>query len=150
MQTIVVCPREQRGKASSIYGVDRGGSLYSIWVSHRPLSTHHPKKRAGITIVRRKTQRCGIGLSYLSSLTAVGRGKRLGLVLHHDDAKREYAVFDEAIRLAATHEIRRVVVVSDAASDRPAGMLTPLDVMDWFTAHQSKREAATPPGRPPH
>ncbi len=61
---------------------------------------------------------------------------------------REDAVFDEAIRLAVTHEIRRVVVVSDAAPDRPAGMLTPLDVMDWFTAHQSKREAATPPGRP--
>jgi hypothetical protein len=83
-------------------------------------------------------------------MTAAGKGKRLGLVLHHDDAKREDAVFDEAIRLAVTYEIRRLVAVSDAAPDRPAGMLTPLDVMDWFTAHQSKREAATPPGRPQH
>ncbi len=24
-------------------------------------------------------------------MTAAGKGKRLGLVLHHDDAKREYA-----------------------------------------------------------
>ena len=63
---------------------------------------------------------------------------------------REDAAFDEAIRLAVTHEIRRMVVVSDAAPDRPAGMLTVLDVMDWFTAHQSAREAATPPGRPQH
>ena len=63
---------------------------------------------------------------------------------------REDAVFNEAIHLAVTNEIRRLVVVSDVAPDRPAGMLTPLDVMAWFTAHQSKREAPTPPGRPRH
>ncbi len=58
----------------------------------------------------------------------------------------EDVMFDEVLRLAATHEIRRLVVVSRAAPDRPAGMVTVLDVIDWFTAHQSKREEAAPPG----
>jgi CBS domain-containing protein len=61
---------------------------------------------------------------------------------------REDAMFDEAIRLAVTHEIRRLVVVSGATPDRPAGMVTPLDVIDWFTAHQSEREARTIPTYP--
>ena len=58
----------------------------------------------------------------------------------------EDAMFDEAIRLAVTHEIRRLVVVSGAAPDRPAGMVTVLDVIGWFTTHQSKKEEAAPPG----
>ena len=62
----------------------------------------------------------------------------------------EDATFDEAIRLAVTHEVRRLVVVNDTTPDRPTGMITPLDVIDWFTIHQSEREAATPPGSSQH
>jgi NADH:ubiquinone reductase (H+-translocating) len=54
---------------------------------------------------------------------------------------REDGVFDEAIRLAVTYEIRRLVVVSGTAPNRPAGMLTPLDVVNWYIAGRSERGA---------
>jgi NADH dehydrogenase len=41
----------------------------------------------------------------------------------------EDATLDEAVRATVEHQVKRLVVVSAAAPDRPAGILTPFDVL---------------------
>ena len=50
----------------------------------------------------------------------------------------EDQTLDEAIRLTVTHEVRRVVAVNRNAPRRPTGMVTPVDVIDWFIMHHGE------------
>ncbi|MFQ5992939.1 MAG: FAD-dependent oxidoreductase [Nitrospiraceae bacterium] len=55
---------------------------------------------------------------------------------------REDALIDDAIELAATKEVRHLVVVNDVSPDRPVGMLTSFDLVYWFVTQGKRQEAS--------